>query len=104
MNTTEIRNSILLPAITRANETMPNFFLEKIDDSVVLYGKPKAILDSLNLVSFVFILEEMVEELLNIKITITTQDVLDTETAPFASLENLSHFLLGKVQAAQKVK
>lgn len=104
MNTTDIRNNILLPAIARANESMPNFFLDKIDDSVVFYGRPKAILDSLNLVSFVFILEEQIEESLKVKITITTQDVLDTETAPFANLENLSQFLLGKVQAAQNSK
>lgn len=98
MNTADIKSQILLPAISRANETMPNFFLDKIDDSVVFYGRPKAILDSLNLVSFVFILEEQIEERLKVKITITTQDVLDTEKAPFGSLENLSQFLLNKIQ------
>ncbi len=100
MNETEIRNKILSPAIERANETMPSFFLEHPDDSVVFYGRPKAILDSLNLVSFVFILEEIVEEVTGLKIKITTQDVLDTEKAPFASMNNLVAFLQTKMAGA----
>jgi hypothetical protein len=98
LNADLIRENVILPAISRANDTMPNFFLAQIDDSVVFYGRPKAVLDSLNLVSFVFILEEQVEDFLNIKIKITTQDVLNTDTPPFAGLKNLSEFLLSKIQ------
>lgn len=93
----EIRKKIIEPAIQKANDTMPNFFLDKIDEQVVFYGRPKAILDSLNLVSFVFILEEQIEETLQKKITITTQDVLNTETPPFASIPNLCDFLQRKI-------
>lgn len=98
INDHSVRENVIMPAIQKANETMPNFFLSKIDENIVFYGRPKAILDSLNLVSFVFILEEQVENYFKIKITITTQDVLDTETAPFASFDNLSQFLLLKIQ------
>jgi len=92
-----IREKILIPAIQRANLSMPNFSIEKLDDSTVFYGGPKSILDSLHLVSFVFIIEEVIEEVLNLKITITTQDVLDTETAPFASVPNLIGFIQKKI-------
>ncbi len=76
---------------------MPNFFMKGIDEGVVLYGKPNAVLDSLNLVSFVFLLEEEIESVFNQKITISTQDVLNTDNPPFASLDNLSEFLFKKL-------
>lgn|GEM_PF-810329 len=97
MESAEIREKILIPAIQRANISMPHFSLEKLDENIVFYGRPKAILDSLHLVSFVFIIEEVIEDVLNIKITITTQDVLDTESAPFASVANLVQFIQKKI-------
>lgn len=77
---------------------MPNFFMKSIDKSIVLYGKPNAVLDSLNLVSFVFLLEEEIESVLNKKIIISTQDVLNTDNPPFSSVENLSEFILKKIE------
>lgn len=81
---------------------MPNFFMDQIDDNIVFYGKPNAILDSLNLVSFVFLLEEEIESAVNKKIIITTQDVLNTEQPPFASLDNLCAFILKKLEKANQ--
>ncbi len=81
---------------------MPNFFMEKTDGNIVLYGKPNAVLDSLNLVSFVFLLEEEIEIVLGAKIIISTQDVLDPENLPFASLDNLSEFIIRKLNACSQ--
>ncbi len=99
MQKSDVLDKIIYPTIKKANATMPNFFLDKIDENIVFYGKPNAILDSLNLVSFVFLLEEEVEIVINKKITITTQDVLDTENPPFASLSHLADFILRKINS-----
>ena len=92
-----IRNEIVVPAIHRANETMPHFNLDNVDDTTVFYGLPGAVLDSLNLVSFVFIIEDEVERKTKKTIKITTEDVLETQTPPFANIGNLCRFLQNKM-------
>ena len=92
-----IRNNIVMPAIRRANETMPHFNLENVDATTVFYGLPGAVLDSLNLVSFVFIIEDEVARQAKKAIKITTEDVLETQTPPFANIENLCRFLQDKM-------
>jgi hypothetical protein len=101
MNREDVLNKVIYPTIKKANVSMPNFFMDKVDENVVFYGRPNAILDSLNLVSFVFLIEEEVENVFNKKITITTQDVLDTENPPFGSINNLVDFLTKKLNSAQ---
>lgn len=97
MEIAAIRNDIVMPAIQRANETMPHFNLENVDDSTVFYGLPGAVLDSLNLVSFVFIIEDEVAAKSGKNIKITTEDVLETTTPPFANLSNLCRFIQSKM-------
>lgn len=80
---------------------MPHFNLENVDSSTVFYGLPGAVLDSLNLVSFVFIIEDEVERVTKKPIKITTEDVLETQTPPFANIENLCHFLQSKMAQSE---
>lgn len=102
---TDIRYEIVLPAIARANREMPGFNLtperlSQTENPVVLYGKSGALLDSLNLVSFVFLLEDEVLAKTGTTIKISTEDVLQTAKPPFASVDNLCDFIREKLSQA----
>ncbi len=101
MSLTEAQLSeILTGSLNRAINEIPG--ADFIDvEMKILFGKPDAILDSLNLVSFVFILEEEVERLTGMTIKITTQDVLNSEAPPFMNLLTLKQFLSKKVTDGQ---
>lgn len=99
MNSKEILEKIISPSIETANLTMPNFKLDQLNQDTIFYGKENAVLDSLNLVSFIFILEEQIEKVSQKKVTITTQDVLDSNQPPFLNLENLIFFINKKINS-----
>ena len=99
MNSDEIFKSIIMPSVQRANNEMPSFDLPNMDLSTPLYGVKGAILDSLNLVSFVFIIEEEFLRATGKVLKITTQDVLNSEVAPFSSLSTLRQFLQDKLES-----
>lgn len=96
-NEKEILEKVIEPSLEEAEATIPFFSLPSDRAKVVLYGSTGALLDSLNLVSFVFIIEEKIKKSLKAEIKITTQDVLDTDKNPFASIENLNKFLYLKL-------
>lgn len=96
MTENEILEQIVMYAIKRANAEIPNLRLDNVTHSTPLYGPLGSVLDSLNLVSFVFLLENIVEEKMHKKITITTADVLNTEHPPFANVLTLSKFVREK--------
>lgn len=99
MDSKKIYENILIPAIQRANNEMPGFDLPHINEATPLYGVKNAILDSLNLVSFVFIIEEEFQRFTNKTLKITTQDVLNTDEPPFANLQSLTSFLKAKTES-----
>lgn len=92
----EILHQIIMYAIKRADAEIPNLKLSNVNESTPLYGPAGSVLDSLNLVSFVFLLENIVEEKMHKKIEITTADVLNTEHPPFANIITLSKFIKEK--------
>lgn len=96
MTENEILEQIVMHAFRRANAEIPNLRLGIVNESTPLYGPLGSVLDSLNLVSFVFLLENVIEEKMHKKITITTADVLNTEHPPFANILTLSKFLKEK--------
>jgi hypothetical protein len=96
MTESEILEQIVMYAIKRANAEIPNLRLDNVNETTPLYGPAGSVLDSLNLVSFVFLLENIIEEKMQKKITITTADVLNTEHPPFANMLTLSKFLKEK--------
>lgn len=100
MSLEKIMEHIIQPALDRAGDLIPYFEVPKEPSRLILFGLPGAVLDSLNLVSFVFILEEEVERATGVQIKITTQDVIETETPPFSSLGNLEQFLSRKIKEA----
>jgi acyl carrier protein len=98
MDTREIFVKVIAPGIERANNEMPGFDLPGLDETTPLYGVKGAILDSLNLISFVFIIEEEFKRVTGKTLKITTQDVLNSDSPPFANLFSLSKFLKEKLQ------
>jgi acyl carrier protein len=101
MNSDEIYKNIIGPSVQRANDEMPSFNLPDMDVTTPLYGVKGAILDSLNLVSFVFIIEEEFQRVTGKVLKITTQDVLNSEAPPFANLTALCQFLKVKLESAR---
>lgn len=96
MTEREILEQIVMYALSRANAEIPNLRLDNVTESTPLYGPSGSVLDSLNLVSFVFLLENIIEEKMHKKITISTADVLNTEHPPFANILTLSKFVKEK--------
>jgi hypothetical protein len=94
----EIIAGVLTPALRRAHAEMPNFNLNQLSEHDALYGVPGSILDSLNLITFVFIIEDEFERYTGKKLKITTQDVLRSVNPPFKSLQALSDFLVSKTE------
>lgn len=97
MTVDEILNQIVMPAIAKAEREIPNLNFKSFSDTTPLYGPSGAVLDSLNLVSFVFLLENFIESKFKKKIEITTADVLNTDQPPFANVHSLSRFLAEKL-------
>lgn len=98
----EIRAQVVNSALEKAKETIPFFELPADESDVVLYGQAGAVLDSLNLITFVFLLEEIFTEKLGLPLKITTEDVLNEKTNPFASLDRLTEFLRSKANAMRE--
>lgn len=101
MTSDEIIKTILYPAIEKANQNMPNFSIGVLSESTPLYGETNAILDSLNLVSWIFLIEEQVQSVTGVDFKFSTQDILNREEAPFANLKSLSLFLKVKIEGAK---
>lgn len=99
MKENEILETIVFPALRTAHATMPGLSLENPSPGLVLYGADGAVLDSLNLVSFVFILEEEVRKASGKNVTITVHDLIGQDVNPFSSLPALATFLRAKIEA-----
>jgi hypothetical protein len=92
---------IIVPCLKKASLNIPNISEITSFDSLVLYGDESAILDSLNLVGFIFLIEEQVQASLGVEIKFSAEDILNTEARPFLNVKNLSNFLLHKVNGAK---
>jgi acyl carrier protein len=95
-----IMDTVILPAIRTASQRVPRFSLQSAGESTPLYGSQGASLDSMGLVSFIFILEEEFQKSLGRPIKISAQDVLRGGDNPFSSLSALARFLKSKAGEA----
>ncbi len=89
---------IISEAFRRARLEIPNF-KSIMDDDLPLFDVSGAVLDSLNLISFIFILEEVYLKETGYKIKVTTEDLLNTNEAPFRNVRGLRNFLAKKIAA-----
>jgi hypothetical protein len=98
----EIMRQVVLPTIERAKVQIPYFACENPTDETPLYGVAHAVMDSLNLVTFIFLLEEQIQRAKNQSFTIDTQDILNQSDNPFANLKSLTRFLKIKFDEADQ--
>ncbi|MES2527132.1 MAG: hypothetical protein V4598_08585 [Bdellovibrionota bacterium] len=97
MNHNEIVTKIIAASFQRANNEIPGFEATPSPE-LPMFDVPGAILDSLNLITFVFILEDEIKKATGLKVKITTEDVLNNSESPFRSVQGISDFLLRKVR------
>jgi hypothetical protein len=102
MQKEEIFSQIIGPALEIASATMPGIDLKKLTPDLILYGASGAILDSINLVSFIFILEETLKNVLGREFRITAQDMFGRVRNPFSSLTELTDFIDSQLAAPEK--
>lgn len=95
MDTSVQTAEIISRTFTRANAEVPGFSAEASPE-LPLFDVPGAVLDSLNLITFVFILEEEFALITGKKLKVTTEDVLATH-APFRNVSALRDYISGKI-------
>ena len=88
---------IIQNALQRADNELAGVKLKGISSEQNFFGGKGSALDSLNLVSFIFILEEEFTRMTGKPIKISTQDILSKEEAPFRNLNSLEAWLSRKV-------
>lgn len=97
----QIIETIIKPCLEKANVFIPHVEVKNNLENVIFYGQEQAILDSLNLVNFIFLIEEQVLEVYKTNLKFETEDILNTELKPFLNVNNLSKFLELKMKAAK---
>ncbi len=89
-------NEILNRAIKRADEEISGVKLQNLSPDAALFGEGKAILDSLNLVTFIFIIEDEFLKITGKKIKISAQEIVSKSDCPFRTLRTLEAYLRRK--------
>lgn len=80
-------------SLTRADNELAGVKLVNLSPDQNFFGGKGSALDSLSLVSFIFILEEEFAKATGKAIKIATQDILSKEEAPFRNLNSLESWL-----------
>lgn len=100
MTSDQVMNRILLPALETAKATLPGLDrAETFTAETSIYGTERGLLDSLNLVSFVMIVEDEIKRETGRELQISARDVFGAESNPFATLRDFSHFLAKKLES-----
>jgi hypothetical protein len=97
MKKDEIFQTIINTSLKRAIEEVPHLQRTLVQEKTPLFGVPDAILDSLNLITFVFIVEEEFQRFTGKVLKFTTRDILNTSNPPFSNLGSLAQFLENKL-------
>jgi hypothetical protein len=97
MTEQQILDSIVIPSMRTATANLPGLDAQTLTIDTPLYGVDHAVLDSMNLVSFVFLVEDEIKKVTGKEIKITAQDVLNPEKNPFGNPKALALFLKDKL-------
>lgn len=87
----QIRN-IINEAISELNEQLDDDKQLEYSDSVRLIGKHAAI-DSMEFVTFITILEELIEDELDVNMKLVSDKAFSRERSPFLSFKTLEEFI-----------
>ncbi len=85
--------AVLQNSIERADLEIAGVRLGELNSEQPLFGGKGSALDSLNLVAFIFIIEDEFKKITGKTIKISTQDILSKEECPFRHLEGLANWL-----------
>lgn len=99
MTNEKLAYDIVQAAVARAGRELAGFPM-KTNEDTLLFGSTAALLDSLSLVSFVFILEDEFNRISGKPLKVTTQDVLVSHRPPFKSVHSLTVFIQQKFDHA----
>ncbi len=87
----DVLTEILFPAVDEAKETIPSAAaLERAADSP-LFGAGG--LDSLGLVRFIVIVEERIQDLTEVELTLASDKAMSRRTSPFKTLGTLAEYI-----------
>ncbi|MES2528004.1 MAG: hypothetical protein V4598_13000 [Bdellovibrionota bacterium] len=87
---------VLQSALERADLELAGVKLLDLKSDQPLFGGKGSALDSLNLVAFIFILEDEFKKITGKSVKISTQDILSKEECPFRNLDALGVWLAKK--------
>ena len=85
--------TVIKNAIERADLEIAGVRLGELSSEQPLFGGKGSALDSLNLVTFIFIIEDEFKKITGKTIKISTQDILSKEECPFRHLAGLETWL-----------
>ena len=89
--------TIIERTLGRAENELTGVRLKNITPDQNFFGGSGAALDSLNLVSFIFILEDEILSVTGKKLKVSTNDILDKQEAPFRNLRSMEAWLTRKL-------
>lgn len=96
----DVMHEIIYLAVDDVNATLPlERKIIKSPDTRLL-GKD-VLLDSIQLVSFVMSIEEVILDLIGKDITLLTEEAMAREPSPLASLNNLNDYVIERLAQAQ---
>jgi acyl carrier protein len=88
---TDVLRYVLFPVVDQAKKTIASASgLEKSGESS-LFGD--AGLDSLGLVRFIVMVEDRIEDLTSIRLTLASERAMSRKTSPFKNLQTLADFI-----------
>lgn len=82
-----------MATLERARKELAGVRLENLSPEANLFGGPGSALDSLTLVSFIFILEDEIERATGTVMKVSTNDILSKTDTPFRNLKTLRDWL-----------
>lgn len=88
---------IIEKTLERAVNELAGVRLENISFDQNFFGGDGAVLDSLNLVSFIFILEDEIRSVTGKSVKVSTNDILSKAEAPFKNLRSMETWLTKKI-------
>ena len=93
---------IVLKALRKLNQQLPDDRHIKISSDTILFGK-EGELDSLELVTLIILVEDQIADKLGVEVTIADEKAMSLKNSPFRSVNTLSDYvdqLLRKKQNA----
>ncbi len=100
MTDQEIFQEIIVPTFEKCAQNTPHFKDVRPELSTQLYGTSQALLDSMGLVAFIFVLEEVLCNKVGTKVEFATDEIIDTSTNYFARVDSLIPLIQKKMGAS----